>query len=99
MAGSVTLEQVEALAAQLPAPERLKLAARICEQVGSGLPEAAELARDVEERKRQEALCVAEQLLAECEDVEDDSKGTSDAVEVLRQLRDERIAAICQRGA
>jgi len=64
---SVTLEQVEALAMQLPAPEQLKLAARLCEQVSTNLPEARRQASEEAERKRQAALRLAEQLLAECD--------------------------------
>jgi len=95
---SVTLEQVEALAMQLPAPEQLKLAARLCEQVSTNLPEARRQASEEAERKRQAALRLAEQLLAECDDIEDDSQGTTDAAAILRQQREERTAAICQRS-
>lgn len=95
---TVTLEQVEALAMQLPATERLKLAARLCEQVGSNLPEAGREASEEAEKERQEVMRLADQLLAECGDITDDSQGTTDAVEILRQQRDERIAAICQRS-
>lgn len=35
MANGVTLEQVEQMVEQLPPPERLKLAAHICEQLST----------------------------------------------------------------
>ena len=38
MPESVTLEQVEELATQLPPGERLKLVARVCEQLSIALP-------------------------------------------------------------
>src|SRR5438132_361485 len=98
MSGTVTLEQVEALAMRLPAPERLKLAARLCEQVSTNLPEAARQASEEAERRRLAALRLAEELLAECADIEDDSQGI-DTAEVIRRMRDERIAAICQSAA
>ena len=92
---AVTLEQVESLAMQLPAAERLKLAARLCEQVSSCLPEAGREAAEAAERKRQEVIRLADQLLAEVGEVKDDSQGI-DTAEVIRRMRDERIAAICQ---
>jgi hypothetical protein len=95
---AVTLEQVEALAMQLPASERLKLAARLCEQVGSNLPEAGREASEAAERKRQEVIRLADQLLAEMGQVEDESQGM-DTAEIIRRSRDERIAAICQNDA
>lgn len=95
---AVTLEQVEALAMQLPAAERLKLAARLCEQVGLNLPEAGREAGEAAERKRQEVIRLADRLLAECADIKDDSQGTTDAVEILRRQREERMAAICPRS-
>jgi hypothetical protein len=99
MASNITLEQVEALATQLPPAERLKLAARITEQLSVNLLQAAAQQADVEERLRQEQLRLADQLLAQCEGIEDDSQGSTDAVALLRRQREERIEAICRRDA
>ena len=89
----VTLEQMEQLAFQLPAPERLKLAARICEQLSTSVTE--------KEAKQlwQVRLQLAEELLAECDDIEDDSQGKFDTAEDIRRMRQERLREICQRGA
>jgi hypothetical protein len=98
MMSPVTLEEVEALVAQLPPREQLKLvaqiSARLSETVHCGTaPDNAE-----EERVRQERLRLADQLLAECEGIEDDSQGI-DTTELIRRMRDERIAQLCRRDA
>jgi len=97
MANQVTLEQVEQLAQQLPPPERLKLVARICEQLS--VTSLAQVAESEAEPLQQARLRLAEELLAECEDIEDDSQGTSDAAETIRRMREERIRQICQSDA
>jgi len=86
MANRVTLEQVEQLAAQLPPPERLKLVARICEQL---IPERgiSAPAAEHEERARQERLAKVDAWLAECEKVADLWEGEFDSAADLRRIR------------
>jgi hypothetical protein len=89
MTGNVSLEQVEALAAQLSPSERLKLAARICQQLSDVPAEFSTLPKD-NDRARQERLAEVDALLAELDAVADSIEGEFDAVEDLRRIRDER---------
>ena len=84
MSDTVTLEQVEQMATQLPMTERLKLVARICEQLSAGTVE------NKTELVREQRLRLAEELLAECSDIEDDSQGEFDAAEDIRRMREKR---------
>jgi hypothetical protein len=85
----VTLEQVEELAAQLPPAERLKLVARVCEQLSTVLP-AVSLEQEAEPRVQQERLAKLEAWLAECEEVAELWEGEFDSAADLRRIRDER---------
>ncbi len=87
------LERVEQLVAQLPPPEQLRLVARICEQLSIAATEGEA------ERMRQVRLQLAEELLAECNDIEDDSQGEFDVTQDIRQMREERVSQICQSSA
>jgi hypothetical protein len=89
MAETVTLEQVERLIEQLTPAQRLKLAARICEQLSA----ASDIQQggDEIERLKQKRLKLVEGLLSEVNHIEDDSRGEFDAATDLRQLREERI--------
>ena len=87
----VTLEQVEALAMQLPASEQLKLAARICERtaaegIGSQEAPAPRRGKSPEEVKNLLALMDAAAALWH---------GRFDAAEEIRQMRAERDEQIC----
>ncbi len=93
MSNTVTLGEVEQLTAQLPPPQRLKLVASICEQLSAAATE------DEAEQVRQVRLQLAEELLAECYEIEDDSKGEFDAAQDIRRMREERVGQICQSGA
>ncbi|MFQ6072392.1 MAG: hypothetical protein ACE5KT_06810 [Methanosarcinales archaeon] len=93
MANIVTLDKVEQLASQLPRSERLKLVAHICKQLSVDATESDA------DQVRQQRLRLAEELLAECEDIEDDSQGEFDAVGDLRRVREGRLRQICQSGA
>ncbi len=89
---TVTLEQVEALAMQLPAGERLKLAAHICEKTAaeSKTPLDTPVARQgksEEEVKNLLALLDAAAALW--------PPGNYDAAEEIRQMRAERDEQIC----
>lgn len=85
MSSTLTLEEVEHLAAQLPPAERLKLAAHICEQLSAAViyPEAGQ--------RKDVRLVLAEELLAECDEGEDDSQGEFDAAHDIRQMRVARV--------
>jgi hypothetical protein len=90
MSYQVTLKQVEQLAEQLELPESLQLIAHLAERLGHSLPFAIDGKREKEQR-RQVRLQLVNELLAEVEDVEDDSQGQFDAAEMIRRMRDERI--------
>ena len=87
MTETVTLEQVEKLIEQLTPAQRLKLAARICEQLSAA-------SDDETGRLKQKRLQLVEELLSEVNHVEDDSRGKFDAVADLRQSREERLKQI-----
>jgi hypothetical protein len=83
---AVTLEQVEALAMQLPAEERLKLAARICQKASESFP--TRLLPDDERRKRQDEW---QKLRAQLDAVAALwPPGRRDAAEEIRRMRAER---------
>lgn len=97
MREAITLEQVEKLADQLPPIQQLKLVARICEQLST--KSTIEDIENNKEKLKQKKLQLVESLLAEVNDVEDDSQGKFDAVEDLNRLREERVKQICQNDA
>ncbi len=88
MADTMTLEQVEELAAQLPPTEQLKLVAHICEQLSVILP-VMPLREDGEERARQERVAKLDAWLAECDKVAALWEGEFDSAADLRRIRDE----------
>ncbi len=94
MPNKVTIEKVELLARQLPPADQLRLMGNISTKLSDALSGGAPL----DERARQERLRLAEELLAECKDIEDDSKGTTNGLSMLRRMRDERIEQICRKG-
>ncbi|MBI3302645.1 MAG: hypothetical protein HYZ72_11320 [Deltaproteobacteria bacterium] len=89
MTEPVTLEQVAALAAQLPPADRLKLVVYVCEQLSIVLPAVSPEA-NAEERARQERLAKLDAWLAECEEVAELWEGEFDSAADLRRIRDER---------
>jgi hypothetical protein len=88
MASTVTLQQVEELVSQLPPNERLKLAARICEEL-STMPCEAPAPVD-EEQLRRERIKKAEEILARCDAAAAMTLGEFDSAEEIRQMRAER---------
>ena len=98
MSQQVTLEQVDKLARQLEPHSSLQLIARVAERLGKSLTvtDGTDLA---EAQNQQTRLQLASELLAEVDDIEDDSQGNSDAVDVIRRMRDERMAQLCQKDA
>ncbi|MDP3947231.1 MAG: hypothetical protein Q8Q41_00875 [bacterium] len=93
MSNTVTLGEVEQLAGQLPPPERLKLVARICEQL------SVTATQGETEQMKQIRLQLAEELLTECNNIGDDSQGEFDATQDIRRMREKRISQICQNDA
>ena len=84
-----TLEAVEQLVNQLSEQDQMALAKRLGIKF-LALPPAEQqetVARTEVDAKR---LQLAEHLLAEVADIEDDSQGTSDSVEILRCIREGR---------
>ena len=98
MANKVTIEKVELLARQLPPAEQLRLMGNISTNLSdtlSGEPSKKEIS---DAKTRQVRLQLAEELLAECKDIDDDSKGSTNGLGMLRRMRDERIGQICRKG-
>jgi hypothetical protein len=96
MTQSVTLKHVEQLAVQLEQQDLLQLLAHIAEHLYQNAPFSANGAHE-KERKRQAQLQLANELLTEVDDIEDDSLGETDAAETIRQMRNERMAQICRK--
>lgn len=51
------------------------------------------------ERLRREKIRLAEELLAECNDIKDDSQGEFDAAADIRKMRENRTGQICRSDA
>jgi hypothetical protein len=81
MNSSVTLEQVESLAAQLSPRDRLKLVARVCDRLSAA---AAATGSDAAAAKMDYAAWAKE-----CDEVAQLWEGEFDAVADLRRIRDE----------
>lgn len=88
MSNQVSLEDVERMAEQLPAQDRLRLVARICEQLSDG---GDELSNDHTESER---LLRVEAWLAECDTVAESIEGEFDSAEDLRRIRYERASRL-----
>ncbi len=81
MPDRASLEEVERVVSQLPPAERLKLVAHVCEQLAAaGDGGAAE----------QPGLAQVDAWLAECEALRTRVRGTVDAAEEIRRIRQER---------
>jgi hypothetical protein len=89
MTETVTLAQVEALAARLPLTERLQLVAHVCEHLSVVLP-ALTMEGQAAEQKEQGHTSQLKQWLAECETVAELWTGEFDSAGDLRCMRDER---------
>jgi hypothetical protein len=89
MPESVTLEQVEELATQLPPGERLKLVARVCEQLSVALPGGGPEEQGQGEAKHAR-MAQFEQWLTVCEEVAELWEGEFDSAVDVRRMRDER---------
>ena len=89
MTETVTLAQVEALAARLPLTERLQLVAHVCEHLSVVLP-ALTMEGQATEQKEQGHASQLKQWLAECETVAELWTGEFDSADDLRRMRDER---------
>ena len=89
MTETVTLAQVEELAAQLPLAERLKLITHVCEQLSVTLPALA-LEKEAKDQKEQEQVIKLDQWLEECEAVAELWTGEFDSAAEVRRMRDER---------
>jgi len=93
---ALTVERLEELSAELVPADQLRLVARItdrlCAHLATG-PAGAESP----DGARNARLELAQQLLAEVEDVENDAVGESDAAAAIRQMRDERMRQLCPK--
>lgn len=89
MSNGVTLEQVEQLAVQLLPSERLKLVARLCEQLSAMPP-----VESSEQQAKRERLAQVDAWLAECDAVAESIEGEFDAAEDIRRIREERASRL-----
>jgi hypothetical protein len=87
-ANTVTFEQVEQLALQLPPPEQLKLVAYLSEQLSGLLKVIQPLDTKLAQQKRE---AMADALLAELDTIAESIEGQFDAAEDIRQIREERM--------
>lgn len=83
----MTLEKVEELVAHLSPQEQLKLLAHVSERLSQLPPPVQETDA---ERQRREYAARIETFLATCDEVAEQIEGEFDAVEDLRQIREER---------
>jgi hypothetical protein len=89
MSNLATFEEIETLVSQLPSPEQLKLAARICERLSEGSGSINENNQDVAARR-----AAADAWLAESNAVAESIEGEFDSAEDIRQSRNERADRI-----
>jgi len=95
MASQMTLEQLEQQIARLSLQERLKLIARISEQLSN---EPLDKLIAGEESLLQERTREADEILALCDTAAKMWKGKHDAVEAIRRMRQERDEQIWPGG-
>ncbi|GEM_PF-3263656 len=98
MTQPLTLKHMEQLAGQLNQQDLLQLLPHIALRLSQNSSFAANGAQE-KERKRQAQLQLANELLLEVDDIEDDSLGEFDTTETIRRMRNERIAQICRKDA
>jgi hypothetical protein len=89
MTETVTLAQVEALAAQLPPTERLQLVAHVCEQLSVTLPAITMTPQATTPQEHGQTTKLT-QWLTECDAVAELWIGEFDAADDLRRMREER---------
>jgi hypothetical protein len=85
MADRADLEEAERLALQLPFSDRLRLMARICQELSAeteGIGDQRSAAQD--------RLAELDSWLAECDALRGRFRGKLDAVEEVRRIREER---------
>ena len=87
ISNTVTFEQVEQLAVQLPPPEQLKLVTCLSEQLSALLRTLQPLDMELARQKREAA---ADALLAELDAIAESIEGQFDSAEDIRQIREER---------
>lgn len=89
MADRAHFEKAEWLVSQLPFVERLKLVARICEQLSA---ETAAIGN--QQPATQPRLAEFDSWLAECDALRGRIRGGFDATKELRQVREERASQL-----
>lgn len=89
MSTTMTLDQVEQLATQLPPHEQLKLLSRLSERLTEALSLPVSVSKREQERK-------AAAILRECDRAAAAFTRRSDSAETIRRMRDERQQQICQ---
>jgi hypothetical protein len=87
ISNTVTFEQVEKLAAQLPPPEQLKLVTSLSEQLSALLRTLQPVDEELALQKREAAAAA---LLAELDTIAESIEGQFDSAEDIRQIREER---------
>jgi leucyl aminopeptidase (aminopeptidase T) len=87
MANTVSLEQVETLAAQLPPQEQLKLVARISERLTEVGSRPVTVSKREAERLRKERAREAAAILRECDRAAVAFTRQTDSAETIRRIR------------
>lgn len=90
MSNQMTLEQLEQQIAQLPFQERLKLIARISEQLSIAPLNTIAAAQEEQETARQQREKEADELLALCDAAAGMWEGEFDAVQEISQMHQQR---------
>ncbi len=98
MAKTVTLEQVEALAAQLPPQEQLKLLAHISERLTETISLSSPVMLDKKEaeRLRKERTREAAAILRKCDRAAAAFTRKTDSAKTIRRIREERHQQLYQ---
>ena len=98
MADTVTLQQVEELAANLPPGDQLRLVARVTERLTDSVALPGTPSKKEVERLRKERAREAAAILRECDRAATAFTRETDCVETIRRLREERLRSICRSG-
>jgi len=90
MTNTLTVDQVEQLAVQLPLQEQMRILARLTQQLSDRLS----LEMDGEKRERKEYAQRVEAFLKMSDEFAAETISAVDSAEDIRQLRDERLSRL-----
>jgi hypothetical protein len=90
MDNPITVQQLDALAAQLPPQDQLRLVSQISERLRGVVAEGTE----AEDKERAERLAKAEALMRELDAIAESIEGEFDSVRDIREAREERASRL-----